>query len=158
MQGNEFEADVELLVKVTGRKKDRIDQTLSLLRRRGFMSSRGGAFFMLDPVSRAWPPRSFAMLPIRFLVEKLPELRQVSKQRGLPVGDVLALYVVLAVQRNHATEEVWFSRDRTSSIAGLDDDVGLKCLSVLMRTNVVVRSGLSSFKYQLMGFEAADRE
>jgi len=119
MQGGVFQLDWDGLADATGRTPDRIEKTLDILCSRRFLRIAKGAAQMLDPVSGDWPPRPFAMLPARYVVRRLPELRKAAELHNVKIGDALALYLVLVVQRNRATEEIWFSREKSATLVGL---------------------------------------
>jgi hypothetical protein len=156
MQAGAFEIDKAALVKATHRTSDRIEKTLGLLHKRGFLRSSKQSAAMLDPVSGRWPPVPFAMLPVRYVVSRLAAVKKAAETHGVKLGEALALYLVLVVQRNRAKEEIWFSREKSAAMAGLTSAKAMKCLSALLRAELVVRSGLSAYKFTLLGFEASE--
>lgn len=157
MQGGSFDLDLPALARTTGRPVEKVELTLKRLRKIGLFRKSGDVLYAHDPVSKAWPPTSFAMLPVRYVIAKLEEIRAAAARERVKTGDVLALYWALVVQRNHRTEEVWFSKEKTSAKAGIAPDEGLKCLGALMRARIVVRAGLATYKYLLLGFEASEQ-
>lgn len=132
-----------------------VARELDILEERGLVvRGQGSTMEVRDPVSASWPPRKFATLPARFVVEHLPQLRAVSSEQKIDIGKALALYVVMLAQRNSKTGEVWYSSEKTPRRAGLDSKGAEEALGALMHARFVTRPTLSRiWVYQICGLE-----
>jgi hypothetical protein len=152
LSGNSLPLDLKRLAQLSLMTASEARKALQELQELRLLRVQDSRIEVLDPLTRAWPPDRFAMLPAQYAVSRLKAVAGLARQAGTTVGEVVAVYLVLVAQRNRETGEIWFSRTATPERLGQSLDVVKRNLKVLLAAKLLVRPGPKSWVYKLVGF------